>query len=84
LNYLKKVKMWYLTDQCSPLEALIADAKLSEFETEGEWRRSRKKRRHEEKPGEVYLYAKQHESESKKKRWEGVGDMCCTSVHGAP
>ena len=44
LKYLNKAKMWYLTDKCSPLESLIVDSKLVDFETEGEWRRSRKRR----------------------------------------
>ncbi len=34
----------YLTDKCSPLESLIVDSKLVDFETEGEWRRSRKRK----------------------------------------
>jgi len=84
LKYLNKVKMWYLTDTCSPLEALIMDSKLAEFETEGEWRRSKKRRRHHSKPGPVYTYTLRHKSRSKEERWNGLGDMCCTSMDGAP
>ena len=68
LVYLRKAKMWYLTEQCSPLEALVA----------------RDEREESSSDGPIYTMITKNTDLPMETQWDKLGEMCCTSVKGAP
>lgn len=71
LIYLRKAKMWYLTDTCSPLDALIyepANAETGESLS----------------PGDVYAFAQTNKNLQTEEQWNQLSQLCCTMMEGAP
>lgn len=67
LQYLRKADMWYLTDQCSPLEYLIADTRGREAMLRGT----------SAQPGPIYAMIQKWQGESAQKKWDTLSGMCC-------
>jgi hypothetical protein len=77
LNYLRKAKMWYLTETCSPLEALIEDPNIGQNEEQ---------RMHagSSAPGPVYQFSLSNQGNPVTDQWNKLGQLCCMSMDGAP
>jgi hypothetical protein len=67
LIYLRKALMWYLTETCSPLEALVAANDRVADSTDGP----------------VYTYINENAGLSATDQWNRLGEMCCTAMKGA-
>lgn len=97
LKYFRLSSMWYITDQCSSLDALAADT-LEHSETEeGKraryYRRKNKNKKHlktdpnhgiPQVGGTVFNRVVSDLDKSKDKRWEDLSDMCCHQMDKAP
>ena len=73
LVYLRKALMWYLTEECSPLEALLVDTRERHHWGHGT-----------PVPGAIYSYIDrdlQHLEVTQ--QWEQLGKRCCTAMKGA-
>jgi len=81
LIYLRKAKMWYLTEECSPQETLIAGAALSATEIE---ELSPEQVEKVSKPGIVYAQAKPYFNEQRQTQWKRLSQQCCHRMPGAP
>jgi hypothetical protein len=81
LIYLRKSKMWYLTEQCSPLPNLISGAELSKQEFEEMSIEAGVKMT---KQGDVYKQAAQYFSLPKEEQWKQLSSLCCNQMPGAP
>ena len=71
IYYLRKAKMWYLTETCSPLESLIFEP--SNTETGDSL-----------PPGDVYSFAQTMKDKPVQEQWEQLSQMCCMMMDGAP
>jgi hypothetical protein len=72
LVYLRKAAMWYLTEECSPLESLVAPDK--------DERKSNVKQ-----AGAIYKYVESHRKTlSIERQWDVLAGKCCTTMPGAP
>eukprot|EP01033_Poteriospumella_lacustris_P013982 gene13982-9986_t len=72
LVYLRKASMWYLTEQCSPLEALIEEP----FDPND--------RNHILPPGEMFKFSQTLSGLPPAEQWQRLGQKCCTSMPNAP
>lgn len=74
LVYLRKALMWYLKEECSPLESLLVDTRDRHMWGHGQ-----------AENGVIYAYIdKQLQSMGVEDQWEALGDRCCMSMKGAP
>jgi hypothetical protein len=73
--------MWYLTEECSPLESLISPAKLTEQEKE-EMSDQMIERISQEGP--IYRYMSGYFSLPVQEQWNRLSDKCCKMMAGAP
>ncbi len=71
LKYLKLAKMWYLTEQCTPLDAYIGRGGVIS-----------NMRRFYALPS--VRSAQKTIKEKQEVLWDRMGSLCCTSVEGAP
>lgn len=60
--------MWYLTEQCSPLEALVAMNEKIEDSVDGP----------------IYTAINRNADLPKDIQWDKLGEMCCSAMQGAP
>lgn len=63
--------MWYLTETCSPLDALIYEP--SNAETGDNL-----------PPGDVYAFTQTVKDQPVSEQWEQLSQMCCMMMDGAP
>ncbi len=77
LIYLRKAKMWYLTETCSPLEALIEDPSIGKNEEE-------RARMGKLEPGPIYQLSLANQKMSIDQQWSRLGEVCCMAMDGAP
>lgn len=78
LIYLRKAKMWYLTETCSPLEALIEDPLIGKNQEE------RERLGGKSEPGPLYKMSIANQKMSVDEQWKRLGEMCCMAMDGAP
>lgn len=74
LKYLRAASMWYLTDTCSPLEALIADNVV----------KNEKKQKVSLGPGEVYTFLQSISGKGSDEQWDLLSAKCCAMMPNAP
>lgn len=62
--------MWYLSEQCSPLEALVAQNEKIENSVDGP----------------IYLKINENAAAELPKdiQWDKLSEMCCSAMDGAP
>lgn len=60
--------MWYLSEQCSPLEALVAKDEREEGTVDGP----------------IYTAIMKNTDFPMDVQWDKLSEMCCTAVSGAP
>jgi hypothetical protein len=66
--------MWYLKEECSPLETMLVDTRERHFWGHGT-----------PVPGAIYSYIEQNlKSLPTRDQWDQLGDRCCTMMKGAP
>lgn len=66
--------MWYLKEECSPLESLLVDTRERHMWGHGQ-----------AENGVIYAYIdKQLQSMPVEDQWEALGSRCCMSMKGAP
>lgn len=74
LVYLRKALMWYLKEECSPLESLLVDTRDRHM-----WGRGTPEH------GVIYAYIdaglKNMNSDD---QWEALSSRCCMAMQGAP
>ncbi len=63
--------MWYLTETCSPLDALIMEPSESE-------------NMEQVTPGQIYTLTESIQSKSIQEQWRRLSQVCCTMMEGAP
>lgn len=68
LVYLRKAKMWYLSETCSPLEALVAQNEKVEGSVDGP----------------VYTMINNNAELPTDIQWDKLSEMCCSAMDGAP
>lgn len=74
LVYLRKALMWYLKEECSPLESLLVDTRERHFWGHGK-----------AENGVVYAYIEQQLGRlPMEEQWELLSKRCCMSMRGAP
>lgn len=83
LKNLRTAAMWYLHQQCSNLDELIADKSLSRFETDGQWMNSLRSRQHRAEPGVMYSHIYRHRNFPQEQQWNMLGGTCCQMGHGS-
>lgn len=69
LKNLRLARMWYLTEQCSPLESLVAKDDREDGATTD---------------GPIYTAIMKNTDLPQDVQWDKLGEMCCTAVEGAP
>lgn len=84
LKNLRKASMWYLTPQCSPLDALVADSSLKKFDTDGQWLQSMKFKNHVATPGIIYTAAEKYKNLPVSQQWSSLSGACCKKGHESP
>jgi hypothetical protein len=73
--------MWYLTEECSPLDSLIAGAALSNREME---ELSLEAIAKADKAGIIFKETFQHKEEPTLLQWQRLSSRCCHLMPGAP
>eukprot|EP00981_Chlorochromonas_danica_P009531 scaffold2721_cov181-Ochromonas_danica.AAC.9 len=73
LIYLRKAAMWYLTEECSPLDALI-----------GPDPNSRRMEDHKRPEGVVYSFVHSRKDLSVVEKWDALSHRCCSAMPDAP
>lgn len=73
LVYLRKSSMWYLTEECSPLEALIE----APFAPGNDRRKTLP-------AGEIYKFSQTILDRPILEQWDALGNRCCMSMPNAP
>jgi hypothetical protein len=72
LIYLRKASMWYLSETCSPLEALVEEP----YDPQN---------RNKILPaGDVYKFSQTLQDLPTDEKWRRLGEKCCTSMPNAP
>lgn len=85
LKNLRLAKMWYLHNQCSPLDELIPDGNLKDYWSEGEFRRAVSLRAgYKPKTGKIFMRVMEQRHLPDQQRWDLLSSKCCTSMPGAP
>lgn len=74
LVYLRKALMWYLKEECSPLEALLVDTRERHFWGHGT-----------PVHGVIYEYIDSYlKGLPVVQQWDKLGERCCMAMKGAP
>lgn len=74
LVYLRKALMWYLKEECSPLEALLVDTRERHFWGHGT-----------PQNGVIYAFIDKTLGQLQvQDQWNVLSRRCCTSMKGAP
>jgi hypothetical protein len=74
LVYLRKALMWYLKEECSPLEALLVDTRERHLWGHGN-----------PVHGTIYSYIDENLKElPAATQWDKLGERCCSAMKGAP
>ena len=71
--------MWYLTEECSPLDVLISEprGKGNEYES---WEAQSLRG----SPGPIYSYVQDHAYLSIDQQWRMLSEQCCHLMPNAP
>jgi hypothetical protein len=73
--------MWYLTEECSPLDVLISGAALTKHEMAALSLEAIEKA---SSPGKIYQEASKSFDDPTEEQWKKLSSMCCHMVPGAP